>query len=628
MDYIFSDLNAQQKEAVQTTEGPVLIVAGPGSGKTKVLTHRVAYLIKQGVSPKNILAVTFTNKAAGEMKERIAKLLGELGKSPSPTVGTFHSIGAQLLRVNAPTLKLKNDFSIFDEKDQRALLKKIVKNLNLDANQIKPAAIADGISRAKNELIDAAEYGKRAEGFFEQIVAKAYEAYQAELKKNNALDFDDLLSVLAKGLSQNQALLEKYQKIFHYILVDEYQDVNHAQYTMIKLLAQKKRNLFAIGDSDQSIYTWRGADFRNILDFEKDWPDAKFIFLEQSYRSSKNILDAAQQVISKNLARFEKKLWTENPTGHPIVVFETGNEKEEGRLIAEEIKNLQDRDNISLKNMAVLYRTNAQSRALEESFLDAVLPYKIIGGVKFYERQEIKDILAYLRFIANLDDAISSERIINVPARGIGPVLEKKMHKREKLNKAQQTKADGFFKLISFFRTIAKEIPLSELILNVIKKIRFQEHLKGFADYEARWENVRELLTVAGRYNNTKPPSGLAHFLEEASLIQAHDEIETKKDLVNLMTLHCAKGLEFDIVFISGLEEGILPHSASSFSEKEAEEERRLCYVGITRAKNRVYLSYARRRTIFGQTQANLPSRFLYDLPEHLLEFKITGDDF
>ena len=624
MDDLFKDLNLQQKEAVETTEGPVLIIAGPGSGKTKVLTHRVAYLIHKGIKPENILAVTFTNKASQEMKERIVRLL----KAPSalmPRIGTFHSLAAQLLRINATALKIKGDFVIYDSKDSSTVMKKILKDLQIPSETLKPATALETISQAKNELINSKQYFEKANNFHEENVAKAYIAYQRELEKNNAVDFDDLLVILVNALTTNNKLLEKYHNLFHYILVDEYQDVNYIQYLLIKLLAKKNGNIFVIGDSDQSIYTWRGADYRNILNFEKDWPNTKVIILEQSYRSTQNILDAAHQIISQNMARHEKKLWTENPTGHPIIIFEASNERGEGSLIAEKIKSLQDNEQIPLKNVALLYRTNAQSRALEEAFLESGLPYKIIGGIKFYERQEIKDILAYMRLTANVHDSLSLLRIINIPPRGIGKVLQEQILTKQPLSTNQQTKADKFLNIKNKLYEIARTSTLSELIVQIINMTEYESYLhKSFPDAEARIENVQELLSVASRYEEHPPLDGLVTFLEEAALIQAQDEVETKKDLVNLMTLHAAKGLEFEVIFMVGMEEGILPHGISMLNREELEEERRLCYVGITRAKKRVFLSYARRRMMFGQTQVNLPSRFLYDLPQHLLEYKIS----
>lgn len=635
---ILKGLNQKQIEAVTQINGPVLIIAGPGSGKTRVLTHRVAFLIEQGIPAEQILAVTFTNKAANEMKERIAKLISLQAKRDfkMPTIGTFHAVCAKWLRVEAKEIGYEPNFIILDANDTRTLLKKTMKDLAISEDQFNPAAVAEIISQAKNELLDAAAFAAQAFDFFPQVVAKIYTAYQERLVKNNSLDFDDLIMLVAKLFSEQNAILEKYQKKFRYIMVDEYQDTNHAQYLLINLLAAKERNLFVIGDEAQSIYSWRGADFRNILNFEKDYPEAKVILLEQNYRSTQNILDAAHQVIIKNKNRKEKELWTENPTGSPITIFGAQDEREEGRYIISEILKCRRNDSRRrLSDFTVLYRTNAQSRALEEAFLKTGLPYKVVGTLKFYDRREIKDMLAYLRLIQNPRDVVAMERIINVPTRGFG----KDVNCQELINLGQgrllsdatpqrRRAWDNFSRLLAELRQAAQDQPLSELLKTVIDKTGYEKYINDKTEEgRERWENLKELFTVTKKYDALPPGDGLGAFLEEASLMSNHDEVESQKDLVNLMTLHCAKGLEFPVVFIAGLEDGIFPHSRSLIDAAQMEEERRLCYVGITRAKEKLYLITARLRNLFGSTTVNPPSRFLNDLPPHLVELINFGDE-
>jgi DNA helicase-2/ATP-dependent DNA helicase PcrA len=643
---ILEGLNEKQIEAVTTIDGPVLIIAGPGSGKTRVLTHRVAYLIERGVHAENILAVTFTNKAAEEMRNRVQRLISLKAKRDFklPTIGTFHAVCARILRLDAERLGYPRDFVIFDDKDTLALIKKIMEELQISPEQFNPGSVAKVISQAKNELTDAETFVAEALEFFPQTVAKIYLAYQQRLKKARALDFDDLIMLAVKLLQDDPAALNKYQEKFKYILVDEYQDTNHAQYTLIKLLAKKYRHLFVIGDEAQNIYSWRGADFRNLLNFENDYPEAKVILLEQNYRSTQNILDAARQIIIKNKFRKDKKLWTENPAGHPITIFEAGSEKEEGAFIIEEISRLkQEEPNLRLRDFTVLYRTNAQSRILEEVFLKAGFPYKIVGSLKFYDRKEIRDLLSYLRFIQNSQDIVALERIINTPARGFG----KDVNCQELINYddteliAQLTPQrrlawENFSALIKGLRLVSQTKPLSHLLKSVIEKTNFENYVKdrtkeGFTlmahpEGEERWENIRELFSVTKKYDSLAPPRGLQAFLEETVLMANHDEVETEKDLVNLMTLHCAKGLEFSIVFIAGCEEGIFPHSRSLIDPWQMEEERRLCYVGITRAKQKLYLIASRARQLFGATMVNPPSRFLSEIPENLVE-RLGFDD-
>lgn len=616
-------LNPQQLKAVTTIKGPVLIVAGPGSGKTKVLTHRIVYLIKEkGIDPRNILAVTFTNKAAGEMKERVTKLLSaennadqnaeatlksasalnqridQRNISGMPTIGTFHSICARILRGQIEMLGYKQNFVIYDEDDQRRLIKRIMKNLGIKIDQFDPLRVLNTISRAKDELIDWKTYKKEAYGPFQKTVGKIYKNYQKSLLTCNAVDFDDLIAMTVELFRIHPKILSWYQERWQYILVDEYQDTSHSQYVLVNLLAKKYRNICAVGDDSQAIYSWRGADFRNILDFEKDYPKAKVILLEENYRSTQNILQASHHVIAKNIQRKEKKLWTKNSKGNPLIIYKAGDEKGEAKFIARRIKNLTYEGDLRLNDFVVLYRTNAQSRALEEAFLKYGIPYKVIGGVKFYQRREIKDILAYLKLIQNPNDSVSLRRIENIPPR-----------KRNKKNK-------DFNNLISGFRKLSSKYPVSRLIRFILQDLEYEDYLKRTDPRgEERWENVLELLTVARKYNRFPLPLGLERFLEEVSLLTDADNVETSKEVVNLMTLHSAKGLEFKVVFIAGCEEGLLPHSLSQTKEK-LEEERRLIYVGITRAKERVYLTFTDQRNLYGSTIKNRASEFLKDIPE------------
>lgn len=607
---ILRQLNQKQKQAVTVQEGPVLVIAGPGSGKTRCLTHRIAYLIQQGVPANDILAVTFTNKAAQEMRERVRILLSVSGRTPLPEIGTFHAVCLRILRNEIDKLNnfgYRRNFVIYDEADQLSLIKQTLKDLQINPDQFKPGIVRETISRAKDELIDHQAYQEQSQEYFPKTIAKVYRTYQGSLEKANALDFDDLIMLTVRLFQSQPALLEKYQARWRYFLVDEAHDTNLAQYQLTKLLAQKNKNLWFIADTDQSIYSWRGADFRNILNFEKNYPEAKIIFLEQNYRSTKNILEVGEQIINKNLQRKEKKLWTKNPIGQPIYVVETANEGEEGNFVVGEISEMLHDSSFKFQDIAILYRTNAQSRAIEEAFLKANFPYKIVGTVRFYDRKEIKDILAYLKLIINPNDLVSYQRIINIPPRGIGKVAWQKQSGRQ---------FDDFRQLINDFRSASQKKSLTDLIDFIIKKINYEKHLRdGQEEGERRWENIQELFTVASQYND------LERFLEDVSLLSNHDEVETNKNLVNLMTLHCAKGLEFPVVFIIGFEEGIFPHSKSYLNPEQMEEERRLCYVGITRAKQKAYLTFARQRHLWGQTMVNPPSRFLSDIPENLIDF-------
>ncbi len=636
---ILSSLNPRQKKAVAVTRGPVLVIAGPGSGKTRCLTYRIAYLIQENIHPANILAVTFTNKAAEEMKERVEKLLQENEtKAMSyrmPLIGTFHSICLRILRQEIDKLSsaenedgYKKNFIIYDTTDQLSLIKQAIKDLGISPDQFKPVAVQAAISRAKDELIDAVSYQEQAYEYFPKTVAKIYQAYQSALKKANALDFDDLIMLTAQLFQKNPYILEKYQNKWQYIMVDEAHDNNFSQYALIKMLAEKHKNLWFIADTDQSIYSWRGADFRNILNFEKDYPEAKLVLLEENYRSTKNILEASYHIITKNTQRKEKKLWTKNSQGSLINIIKTNNEIEEGDFLIEEISNLISAKGLNLNDFAVLYRTNAQSRAVEEAFLKAGFPYKIVGAVRFYERKEIKDILAYLKLIANSNDLVGLKRIINTPPRGIGKITIQKeiSNKASRIFESENPKIEKFAQLMSDFKSASQKESLTELIKTIIEKIEYENYVKNTSltteDGERRWENIQELFTIASKYDSLEKEKGLESFLEEIILLTSADEIARGEGIINLMTIHCAKGLEFPVVFVVGCEEGIFPHSKSLINPEQMEEERRLCYVGITRAKQKAYLTFTERRCLYGQTMANSPSRFILDIPKELVEYR------
>ncbi|MBD3282512.1 MAG: AAA family ATPase [Candidatus Portnoybacteria bacterium] len=617
------ELNPKQRKAVQTTEGPVLILAGPGSGKTKVLTYRLAYLMQKEIRPENIIALTFTNKAAEEMKQRVSIILNK--KSPLPFIGTFHSFGLRILRKEIDKIKgYKKSFTIYDEEDKKRLIKKLIKRLEINKEQFNYKKVAATISALKSEIIDPKEYESQASEFFEKTISKIYTEYQKELKNNNALDFDDLIMFCVKLFQKNPETLKKYQNQFKYILVDEYQDTDMAQYKLIRMLSEKHQNLCVVGDDAQSIYSFRNADFRNILNFEKDYPKAKTITLDQNYRSTQVILDAASELISRNTYQKTKNLWTKNSSGPPISLVQSRNEKTEAEIIAKKIKEF-SKKGFNLNDFAVFYRTNAQSRALEESFIQNNIPYKLIGGTKFYQRKEIKDIIAYLKFIQN-NDEISMERIINTPRRGIGKITLKKIQ-TQGIKKQTKKEIKEFYNLIQNLKEKSKKTPLSELIKELTKKIKYKEYLKnkygdsqtkeGVPEYEARWQNVKELINMSTEFD--KSPKGLEEFLEKTALFSETDEITKEKQVVHLMTLHTAKGLEFPVVFIKGCEEGILPHSRSLLNPLDIEEERRLLYVGITRTKKHLYITYAQTRTSWGSIEANPPSRFLNEIPEHLI---------
>jgi len=640
---VLAKLNPAQREAVETIDGPLLIVAGPGSGKTRVITHRVAYLIKVcGINPHRIMAVTFTNKAAREMAERLEKLLGQT--AGDLTLGTFHAICARILRQEGKAIGLDSRFVIYDEEDQLSLIKQSLQELDLDPKQYTPRAIQSAIKYAKSRLLTPSDYAQQTSNYFEGIVHRVYERYQQSLTQSHGVDFDDLLMRTVQLFHDHPKILSKYQSRYLHILVDEFQDTNITQYMLIKQLAGKHRNVCVVGDPDQSIYSWRFADLRNILSFEKDYPDAKVAYLEQNYRSTKTILDAASSIISVNSRRKPKRLWTENESGVPISVIEAYNEDEEAQFVISEIARLVEQDLVSPSGCAVMYRVNAQSRALEEAFMRYGVPYKLVGGTRFYQRREIKDIIAYLRLIQNPSDSISLSRIINVPGRGIGqrtlaelsgwaknqdmPMYEALKQVADKKGPALTPRANyalkSFFDLIDELITRSRELSLTGLLDVILEQTGYKEHICSEEDGEERWENIQELYTVARDYNDLSPAEALAAFLEKASLYSDTDELNEKVEATTLITLHQAKGLEFPVVFIAGMEEGLLPHRRSMEDPDELEEERRLCYVGVTRAKQRVYLLRAYRRNLFGGSSATIPSRFLEDIPPHL----ITGKGF
>jgi len=623
---ILKGLNEKQKEAVVQTEGPVLIVAGAGSGKTRTLTHRVAYLMATGVKPEKILALTFTNKAAEEMRERVKKILNkERLEWDRPFIGTFHKLGVKILREIFRLTSRKKNFVIFDEDDSRNLIKKCLKELDLEKEQFSPSAVMEEISRAKSELINAKDYIEKTASFFQEKVAKVYILYEEKLLKANAFDFDDLIKIPVEAMKKNTELLSAYQKRWSHILVDEYQDTNTSQYILIKLLAGKYRNLCVVGDDDQSIYAWRQADFRNFLNFDKDWPDAKIIVLEESYRLTRNILAAAQEMIKNNKWRREKVLITNNPEGSPVFVIQTQDEIEEAEFVVGMILKLIEGYHYQPKDFAVLYRINAQSRALEEALIKARLPYQIFAGVKFYERKEIKDLIAHLRLLLNPDDLISLERVINAPPRGIG---EKKMEKILNSDKTEEVwknlketdEAKNFLEILEEGKKLIKNQPVAAILRFILEATNYKKYLGAGTEKEKeRWQNVLEFIRVAEDFD-ALGQGNLGEFLEQVSLFQEGDEKKIRANAVQLMTLHSAKGLEFNIVFIAGCEEGILPHNQAQFSEEELEEERRLAYVGMTRAKKEVYLVFSFQRRLFGNLSVNPPSRFLSEIPTNFLQ--------
>ena len=635
-------LNKEQAEAVRTINGPMLILAGAGSGKTKVLTCRVAHLLQQGVRPYRILAITFTNKAAAEMRERVDKMAGPAAKDV--WLFTFHAFCARVLRRDIDKLgQYSNNFAIYDTTDTKNLIKQILKEMNLDEKRFQPAGIIGRISNAKNELLGVKEFAAQAGDFYEEKVAQIYEAYEGKLRANNAVDFDDLLLLTLRLLQEIPEAREKYQDKFDYIMVDEYQDTNHVQYLLTKLLAGKHHNLCVVGDADQSIYGWRGADIRNILDFEKDYPEAKLVKLEQNYRSTQVILDAANAVIENNTGRKPKNLWTNNGMGTEITYYQAVDERDEARFVIERMQELQLKEGAKLGDMAVLYRTNTQSRVFEEMLIKSGIAYTMVGGTKFYERKEIKDIIAYLRLIYNPHDGLSLERIINVPRRGIGDATlarlqgyasETNQSLFDVISNAGEVpglssrfvaKLDELAGLLFEFMGEAEEKSVKQLIIDVMQRTGYQEELElgRTAQDQSRLENLQELLSVAEDFAEKAARNGdeasLENFLGEVALVSDIDDAELGEDAVTLMTLHSAKGLEFPTVFLVGMEEGIFPHARTLLDEEEIEEERRICYVGITRAEKHLYLSNAKMRMIYGRTLSYPPSRFLQEVPRNLI---------
>lgn len=640
MNPIFDTLNDRQCEAVKHTEGPLLITAGAGSGKTKVLTCRIAHLLELGVAPYRILAITFTNKAAKEMKERVTNLVG--AQADSIWLSTFHSFCAKLLRFEVDGFHgYTRNFTIYDSSDQLVLVKDCLKKLNLDDKQFMPRSVLGTISSAKNVLMDAKAFAANASDFYEQKVADVYALYQEKLRENNAVDFDDLLFLAVRLLQEKEDVREKYQSRFQYILVDEYQDTNHAQYALTKILAARWRNICVVGDADQSIYAWRGADIRNIIDFTRDYPDAASIKLEQNYRSTKIILHAANAVIDNNESRPKKTLWTENPAGNKIIHYQAQTEHDEADYIAGVIYNRHEISHEPYGDMAILFRTNAQSRVLEEKLMRYAIPYTMVGGTKFYDRKEIKDVLAYLRLLYNPEDSLSLTRIINVPKRNIGATTmehvaayaeEQGISLFEALSstdeipvtKRARTSLENFAAMIFDLLNDIEGKDVLSLIETVIKQTGYGDMLDKEAEHdpqgESRKENVGEFLSVAKDYMDSNPDGNLQDFLENVALVSDVDDFESSDSKVTLMTLHAAKGLEFPVVFLTGLDEGLFPHSRTLMDPAQVEEERRLAYVGITRAERQLYVTNAITRTMYGRISAYMPSRFLAEIPPQLME--------
>ena len=639
MNSLLTGLNKEQQQAVQHTEGPLLILAGAGSGKTKVLTVRIAHLLAQGVNPYEILAITFTNKAAKEMKSRVEGLVGDVANRI--WLSTFHSFCAKFLRFELDNfLGYNSNFTIYDTSDSQAVIKAALKALNLDDKYYPVGAMIATISDAKNKLLFASDFRKQARDFYQQKVADVYEYYERELRKNNALDFDDLLLVAVKLLQSNEAVLDKYSKRFRYVMIDEYQDTNHAQYLLAKLLASHWKNIAVVGDADQSIYAWRGADIQNILDFEKDYPNCTSIKLEQNYRSTKIILDAANAVIENNEGRPKKNLWTDKTEGAKIQHFTAQSEHEEAAFIGDTIAKKHDIHGVPYGDMAILYRTNAQSRVLEEALIKRALPYTMVGGTKFYDRKEIKDVLAYLRVLYNPFDDLSLLRIINVPKRSIGATTVAKLqdyarangtslfmtltqlHLVDTIKGKTKEKLEEFGILIFTLVAEMEDKTVLDILESILDRTGYLAQLEESTDPQdqARAENIGELLSVAKDFQDTNPTGTVEDFLEQVALVNDVDSFEQEESKVTLMTLHAAKGLEFPIVFLGGLEEGLFPHSRTLMNPEEIEEERRLAYVGITRAEKELYISNATTRTVFGRTSSYLPSRFIDEIPEELVD--------
>ena len=635
MQKLLEELNPMQKKAVEKTEGPCLVIAGAGSGKTKVLTYKVAYLIEEkNVKPWNILAITFTNKAANEMKERVTSLVGD--KINDIWLGTFHSVCVRILRRFIDRLGFDTSFIIFDTSDQKTMIKNCLKDLNIDNKMFTEKSVLNEISNAKNEMLEPDDYEQLyKEDYRKKVIGNIYHLYQQRLKENNAIDFDDIINFTIKILQNNPDVLQYFSEKFKYILVDEYQDTNKSQFTLVSILASRYGNVTAVGDNDQSIYSFRGADISNILNFEKDFPGTEIIKLEQNYRCTGNILKAANAVIKHNDAKYEKKLWTENEEGNLPCIYCGEDEYQEASYIVQEINHLKREEYFKNSDFAILYRMNSQSRAIEDILRREDIPYKIIGGLKFYERKEIKDTISYLRLVANQSDNISFQRIINEPKRGIGKTsLEKidQISKENNISNYQVVKdADKYLPKIyestrQFVNTIEElkdlELSVSEIITKVLKMSGYTDALKNENTVEAqsRIENIEELITVANEFEKEAADKSLIEFLNSISLSSDTDNIEETDDMVTLMTLHSAKGLEYPVIFLVGMEEGIFPGYQSIMNETELEEERRLFYVGITRAKQYLYLTFAKKRTIFGSTSFNPPSRFIKEIPKTLLQ--------
>ena len=638
MQDILKGLNDKQYEAVTKTQGPCLVIAGAGSGKTKVLTHKIAYLIEhEGAKPWDILAITFTNKAANEMKERITNLIGEAAKDI--WMGTFHSICVKILRRFIDRIGFDSSFIIFDTSDQKTLIKGCLRDLGIDDKMFTDRSVLSEISNAKNEMLEPDQYQLRANGDFrKEKIATVYELYQKRLKENNAIDFDDIINYTIKILLENPDIMEYYSNKFKYVLVDEYQDTNKSQFTLVTMLASKHGNITVVGDNDQGIYSFRGADISNILNFEKDFPGTKIIKLEQNYRCTGNILKAANAVIKNNEVKYKKELWTQNEEGNLPKVYQAKNEYDEGAYVVEQIEHLKREEYYKYSDFAILYRMNTQSRAIEDILRRENIPYKIIGGLKFYERKEIKDIIAYLRLIQNGNDNLSLKRIINEPKRGIGKTSLDKVEQLsiqtgismyEIIKNAEQyglnrvyLNSREFVNCIEELKAKKEELPISELIKQTLKKSGYTKALENENTIEAenRIENLDEFLTVAIEFEEQEAENTLSAFLEGITLSSDIDNLEEDEDYVTLMTLHSAKGLEFPVVFLVGMEEGIFPGYKSISEPTELEEERRLCYVGITRAKEHLFLTCSKQRTIFGSTSYNPVSRFLGEIPEDLLE--------
>lgn len=634
---LINGLNDKQKEAVLATDGPCLVIAGAGSGKTKVLTHKIAYDIESGIKPWNILAITFTNKAANEMKERIEKLIGDAAKDL--WMGTFHSICVRILRRYIDRIGYKTDFVIFDTSDQKTLIKECLKTLKVDDKIFTDRGVLSEISNGKNEMLEPKAYGvKYAGDFRKKTIAEIYELYQRRLRENNAIDFDDIINFTIKILSENPDVLDYYTEKFKYILVDEYQDTNKAQFTLVSLLASKYGNVTAVGDNDQGIYSFRGADISNILNFERDFPGTRIIKLEQNYRCTGNILKAANAVIKHNENKYDKKLWTENEEGHLPCIYCGEDEYDEGRYIVEQINHLKTEEYYKNSDFTILYRMNAQSRAIEDILMREGIPYKVIGGLKFYERKEIKDIIAYLRLIHNSADNLSLKRIINEPKRGIGKTSIEQIQEisdktgnsmYEIIRNAQEygltrvySNSRDFIEQMEYLKSKKDELKISDLIKETLNKTGYTKALENENSVEAetRIENLEEFLTVAIEFEEESADNTLAEFLENITLSSDIDGMEDQDNSITLMTLHSAKGLEFPVVFLVGMEEGIFPGYKAIGEPQALEEERRLFYVGITRAKQYLYLTCAKHRTIFGSTSYNQVSRFVKEIPEELLE--------